>query len=223
MVIWLTGCTSGLGRALVPEFVERGHLVVGCGRNEIALQKLSTEFPQCGFFPCDVSDDSSVVDFVNEALLHAGEPDFLINNAATINEPAPLWEISAEEFDRLTAININGVANMIRHTTPLMLSNESGMIINLSSGWGRSTAPDVAPYCASKWAIEGLSQALSQEIHENVGVVALNPGVINTDMLQKCWGEGASDFPGPEQWATTAAPFILELTPRDNGKALTAP
>lgn len=223
MTIWLTGCTNGLGRALVSEFVDAGHIVVGCGRNEIALQKLSNEFPDCFFEACDVSDDASVADFVNEALLHAGEPDFLINNAAIVNDPAPLWEISAEEFDQLTAININGVANMIRHAVPLMLSNETGMIVNLSSGWGRSTSPDVAPYCASKWAIEGLSQALSQEVHENVGVVALNPGVINTDMLQKCWGNEADDFPGAEQWATTAAPFILALTPRDNGKALTAP
>ena len=223
MTIWLTGCTSGLGQALVAELSEKGHIVVGCGRNEIALQKLREEFADCCFLPCDVSDDASVVDFVNEALLQSGEPDLLINNAAVVNNPAPLWEISAEEFDQITAINLNGVANMIRHTTPLMLSNESGMIVNLSSGWGRSTSPEVAPYCASKWAIEGLSQALSQELPENVGVVALNPGVINTNMLQKCWGEGANDFPGPEQWATTAAPFILGLTPRDNGKALTAP
>lgn len=223
MIIWLTGCTAGLGRALVGEFVDRGHIVVGCGRNEIELQRLSEEFPDSHFIPCDVSDDASVVDFVNEALLQAGEPDFLINNAATINAPAPLWEISAEEFDQVTSININGVANMIRHAVPLMLSNETGMVVNLSSGWGRSTSPDVAPYCASKWAIEGLSQALSQEVHENVGVVALNPGVINTDMLQKCMGDEAHDFPGAEQWANTAAPFILALTPRDNGKALTAP
>jgi NAD(P)-dependent dehydrogenase (short-subunit alcohol dehydrogenase family) len=223
MTIWLTGCTNGLGRALVPELVERGHFVAGCGRNEIEIQKLSDEFPNCFFMACDVSDEGSVEDFVNEASVSAGEPDFLINNAAIVNQPAPLWEISAEEFDQLTSININGVANLIRHVVPLMLSNKSGMIINLSSGWGRSTSPEVAPYCASKWAIEGLTQALSQELPDNIGTVALNPGVINTEMLQKCWGNEANSFPGAQQWAITAAPFILGLTPLDNGKPLTAP
>jgi len=223
MTIWLTGCTNGLGRALVPELVDRGHVVAGCGRNEIEIQKLSDEFPDCFFVACDVSDEGSVEDFVNEASIRAGEPDFLINNAAIVNQPAPLWEISAEEFDQLTSININGVANLIRHVVPLMLSNKSGMIINLSSGWGRSTSPEVAPYCASKWAIEGLTQALSQELPDNIGTVALNPGVINTEMLQKCWGDEANNFPGAEQWAITAAPFILGLTPLDNGKPLTAP
>ena len=223
MTIWLTGCTNGLGRALVPELVDRGHVVAGCGRNEIEIQKLSDEFPDCFFVACDVSDEGSVEDFVNEASIRAGEPDFLINNAAIVNQPAPLWEISAEEFDQLTSININGVANLIRHVVPLMLSNKSGMIINLSSGWGRSTSPEVAPYCASKWAIEGLTQALSQELPDNIGTVALNPGVINTEMLQKCWGDEANNFPGAEQWAITAAPFILGLTPLDSGKPLTAP
>jgi len=223
MTIWLTGCTNGLGRALVPELVDRGHVVAGCGRNEIEIQKLSDEFPDCFFVACDVSHEGSVEDFVNEASIRAGEPDFLINNAAIVNQPAPLWEISAEEFDQLTSININGVANLIRHVVPLMLSNKSGMIINLSSGWGRSTSPEVAPYCASKWAIEGLTQALSQELPDNIGTVALNPGVINTEMLQKCWGDEANNFPGAEQWAITAAPFILGLTPLDNGKPLTAP
>lgn len=223
MTIWLTGCTNGLGRALVPELVDRGHVVAGCGRNEIEIQKLSDEFPDCFFVACDVSDEGSVEDFVNEASIRAGEPDFLINNAAIVNQPAPLWEISAEEFDQLTSININGVANLIRHVVPLMLSNKSGMIINFSSGWGRSTSPEVAPYCASKWAIEGLTQALSQELPDNIGTVALNPGVINTEMLQKCWGDEANDFPGAEQWAITAAPFILGLTPLDSGKPLTAP
>ena len=137
MTIWLTGCTNGLGRALVPELVERGHVVAGCGRNEIEIQKLSDEFPNCFFMACDVSDEGSVEDFVNEASVSAGEPDFLINNAAIVNQPAPLWEISSEEFDQITSININGVANLIRHVVPLMLSNKSGMIINLSSGWGR--------------------------------------------------------------------------------------
>jgi len=223
MTIWLTGCTSGLGGALVPEFVKAGHTVIGSGRREERLQKLSEEFPTCTFIQLDVAEEASVIDFCEKAHAVSGAPDLLINNAAIINPNRNLWEISAEEFDQLTAININGVANMIRHTTPLMIEAGSGMIVNLSSGWGRSTSPQVAPYCASKWAIEGLTQALAQELPSGLATVALNPGIINTEMLQKTFGNDSSSFPSPETWAKTAAPYILELNSSHNGQSLTAP
>ncbi|MEN8681192.1 MAG: SDR family oxidoreductase, partial [Akkermansiaceae bacterium] len=223
MTIWLTGCTSGLGRALVPEFLKAGHTVVGCGRNEIALEHLKNEFPEGHFIPCDVTSDLIVSDFCDEALAAAGAPELVINNAAIINSPAPLWEIPPQDFDQLTAVNINGTANVIRHAMPVMLAEGKGIIVNLSSGWGRSTSPEVAPYCASKWAIEGLTQSLSQELPPGMAAVALNPGIIATDMLRKCMGEEAESFPTPETWAITAAPFLTSLTPEDNGRALTAP
>lgn len=223
MTIWLTGCTSGLGRALVSEFLKAGHTVVGCGRNEIALEHLKTEFPEGHFIPCDVTQDLIVSDFCEQALKATGPPDLVINNAAIINEPAPLWEVPSEEFDQLTAVNINGTANIIRHAVPSMLANGKGIIVNLSSGWGRSTSPEVAPYCASKWAIEGLTQSLSEELPPGMAAIALNPGIIATDMLRKCMGEEAENFPTPETWAITAAPFLTSLTPAENGQALTAP
>lgn len=223
MTIWLTGCTSGLGRALVPEFLKAGHTLVGCGRNEIAVEHLKTEFPEGHFIPCDVSNDLMVSRFCEQARLATGVPDLVINNAAIINSPAPLWEISPQDFDQLTAININGTANVIRHAVPIMLAEGKGIIVNLSSGWGRSTSPEVAPYCASKWAIEGLTQSLSQELPPDMAAVALNPGIIATNMLRKCMGKEAENFPTPETWAFTAAPFLTSLKPEDNGQALTAP
>jgi NAD(P)-dependent dehydrogenase (short-subunit alcohol dehydrogenase family) len=223
MTIWLTGCTAGLGRALVPEFLKAGHLLVGCGRNEIALAHLKSEFPEAHFIPCNVANDDEVASFCEAALRATGTPDLLINNAAIINPPAPLWEIPATDFDQLTAININGTANVIRHAAPAMIAEGKGIIVNLSSGWGRSTSPEVAPYCASKWAIEGLTQALSQELPRGLGAIALNPGIIATDMLRKSFGPDAESFSSPETWAVTAAPFLTSLTPAQNGQALTAP
>ena len=149
MTIWLTGCTSGLGRALVPRFIDAGHTVVGGGRNEDSLKALRQEFPGSHFLKLDVASDSSAMAFCREASEAAGAPQLLINNAAIINSPKPLWDVTAEEFDQLTAININGVANMIRHTVPRMLESRSGVIVNLSSGWGRLVSPEVAPYCAT--------------------------------------------------------------------------
>jgi len=104
-----------------------------------------------------------------------------------------------------------------------MLPVANGVIVNLSSGWGRSTSADVAPYCASKFAIEGLTGALSQELPNGMAAIALNPGVINTQMLQSCFGEAANSHRTAKQWAVTAAPYLLSLSASDNGQSLTAP
>jgi NAD(P)-dependent dehydrogenase (short-subunit alcohol dehydrogenase family) len=95
--------------------------------------------------------------------------------------------------------------------------------VNWSSGWGRSTDAQVAPYCATKWAIEGLTQALAQELPRGMAAIALNPGIIDTAMLRSCFGESAASYPSPEAWARTAVPFLLELGHDQNGQALTAP
>ncbi|MEJ1971634.1 MAG: SDR family NAD(P)-dependent oxidoreductase [Lacunisphaera sp.] len=83
---------------------------------------------------------------------------------------------------------------------------------------GTKHVADVAPYCASKYAIEGLTQALAQELPAGMAAVPLNPGIIDTDMLRQAWSDGAASYPKAEAWAKVAAPFILGLGPRDNGK-----
>ena len=117
-------------------------------------------------------------------------------------------------------VNVAGTVNIIRAFLPGMAENGKGIIVNISSGWGRSASPNVAPYCASKWAIEGLTLALSQELPEGLGAIAVNPGVIDTDMLRICWADSAGGFQSPEEWARKAATFLLGLTASDNGKSL---
>ena len=99
----------------------------------------------------------------------------------------------------------------------------TGVIVNFSSTWGRSTSAKVAPYCASKWAVEGLTRALADEMPPGMAAVPLNPGIIDTDMLRCCFGDSASAYPSAPQWAKRAVPFLLQLGPRDNGQALTVP
>ena len=127
------------------------------------------------------------------------------------------------EFSKLIDVNVKGVANVIRAFVPAMVEKGRGVIVNFSSGWGRSTSRDVAPYCASKWAIEGLTKALAQELPPGMAAVPLNPGVINTAMLQICAGADAGNFPPATEWAERAAPFILQLGTKDNGQSLTVP
>jgi NAD(P)-dependent dehydrogenase (short-subunit alcohol dehydrogenase family) len=104
---------------------------------------------------------------------------------------------------------------------PAMVARKTGIIVNFSSGWGRTVAADVAPYCASKWAIEGLTLALAEELSRPMAAIPLNPGIIDTDMLRSCFGGTASRYPAPAKWAEKAVPFILALNSRDNGKSLT--
>ncbi len=120
-------------------------------------------------------------------------------------------------------VNLKGVANVIRHFVPAMIKRGSGVIVNFSSGWGRSTDAEVAPYCATKWAIEGLTRALAQELPAGLAAIALNPGIINTDMLRSCFGSSAAAYPTAAQWAKKAAPFLLSLNAEHNGQPLTAP
>lgn len=223
-VVVITGATRGLGRAMAEEFARLGHTVVGCGRssNELsALQKRLGEPHR--FTSVDVASDAAVAAWIRDVLGKFGPPDLLLNNAALINRNAPLWRVPAREFSDVIDVNIKGVANVIRHFVPAMVERASGVIVNFSSGWGRSTDAEVAPYCATKWAIEGLTQALAQELPRGMAAIPLNPGVIDTDMLRSCFGGSAASYPGPKEWASRAVPFLLKLGPRDNGQPLTAP
>ena len=218
--IVLTGAGRGLGLAMTEGFIERGHTVSGCGRNKEAMGELSQRFGQPHRFDAvDVADEQQVKRW-SESVLADGPPDLLINNAAVINRSQPLWEVPPTDFSRVIDVNIKGVFHILRHFVPAMVDRQQGIIVNFSSGWGRSTSPNVAPYCATKYAIEGLTLALSAELPPGMAAIPLNPGIINTEMLEVAFGPAAAEYPSPSEWAETAVPFILALRPKDNGRSL---
>jgi NAD(P)-dependent dehydrogenase (short-subunit alcohol dehydrogenase family) len=220
-LVVITGVTRGLGRAMAEAFVKHGETVAGCGRSAKAISQLSASLGEPHRFSVvDVTDDDAVAAWAREVVQKLGAPDLLLNNAAIINRNAPLWRVPAKEFSDVIDVNIKGVTNVIRHFLPAMIERGSGVIVNFSSGWGRSTDAEVAPYCATKWAIEGLTQALAQELPSGMAAMPLNPGIIDTDMLRSCFGGSSSAYPGPEQWAKRALPFLLKLGPKDNGQRL---
>ena len=222
--IVITGITRGIGRGLVEEFDRLGHKIIGCGRSVDQVSELQNALGSDHHFSAvDVTDDALVADWASKMLQAHGAPDLLINNAAIINRNSPLIDVPVSEFDAVIDINIKGVANVSRHFVPAMIERNQGVIVNLSSGWGRSTSPDVAPYCATKWAIEGLSKAMADELPSGLACVPLSPGVVNTEMLQSCFGGGADSARKPEAFAKVAAPFIIALGPKDNGQSLTVP
>jgi NAD(P)-dependent dehydrogenase (short-subunit alcohol dehydrogenase family) len=223
--IVITGISRGCGRALAEYYLAQGHRVAGCARSQEIVDELLAEHgPLHHFAAVDVSDDEAVRVWACDVLAHFGAPDLLVNNAAVIAGNAPLWDIPVHEFDAVIDVNIKGTAHVLRHFLPAMIHRQSGVVVNFSSGWGRSTSPEVSAYCASKWAIEGMTQALAQELPSGLCAVSLNPGIINTEMLQSCLGkEGAAPYPSAGTWAEAAGPYLLKLGPKDNGQALTVP
>ncbi|XP_059648303.1 NADPH-dependent pterin aldehyde reductase [Cornus florida] len=237
--VLITGVSRGIGKALALELAKRGHTIIGCSRSQDKLNSLQSELssvsssssqpPQSNpsssnkhlFMNVDVRSNSSVEELARAVMEKKGVPDIIVNNAGTINRNNRIWEVPAEEFETVIDTNLKGVANMLRHFIPLMIETKQGIIVNMSSGWGRSAAAQVAPYCASKWAVEGLTRSVAKELPSGMAIVALNPGVINTDMLASCFGSSSALYQTPESWAPKAATMILNLTMADNGASLT--
>jgi NAD(P)-dependent dehydrogenase (short-subunit alcohol dehydrogenase family) len=220
-LVVLTGVSRGLGLAMAEGLIERGHTVAGCARGKKHVEALGKRFGKPHRFDVvDVADDAQVGKWAKGVLKELGPPDLLLNNAALVNRNAQLWNVPADEFSQVIDVNIKGVFHVLRHYVPAMVERGSGVIVNFSSGWGRSTSPEVAPYCATKWAVEGLTRALAEELPSGMAAVPLNPGVIHTEMLESCFGAGAASYPSPQQWAQKAVPFLLQLGPRDNGEPL---
>ena len=222
--IVITGATKGLGRALTEQYIQLGHMVIGGGRSVNSIKLMSDSYKEnTDFQVVDISDHEQVRFWAKDVLNKFGSPDYLLNNAGIINKNASLWDVSEQEFSDVIDTNIKGIYNTIKEFVPNMIKVGKGTVVNFSSGWGRSTSPEVAPYCSSKWAVEGLSKSLAQEFPKGMISVALNPGVIDTDMLRSCWSENAGTYEQPESWAKRAAPFILNIYPKDNGASLTVP
>jgi NAD(P)-dependent dehydrogenase (short-subunit alcohol dehydrogenase family) len=222
--IVLTGCTKGLGRALVDEFVALGHTVIGCGRNPEATLDLRFSIPAPSSFDVlDVAEAKKVELWAERMLAQHGAPDLVINNAGLLTDPAPLWKQDAAKVAKLFQVNLTGVVHVIQGFVPAMIERGSGVVVNLSSGWGRSVSGEFAPYCASKWGVEGLTQALAEELPAPLAAVPLSPGVIDTAMLRQCYADAAGEYPKADAWAKVAAPYLLQLGRKDNGLSLTVP
>jgi len=219
--ILITGVSRGLGKALAEGMTAEGHRVAGCARRvNIANSNVPIDGKDYRVDAVDLADDQAVGRWISDLTTSWGVPDLVINNAAIINANQPLWQVPYADFQQLVRVNIQGVFSVIRHLVPHMINSKQGVIANLSSGWGRSVSADVASYCCSKWGIEGLTLALAEDLPDGLAAVPVNPGVINTEMLQSCFGEGANNAPSPEEWAKRAVPFFLGLSAADNGQSL---
>ncbi len=220
--IVVTGCSQGLGLALIQGFIDSGHKVSGCSRNTQRMNELREQFGEQHYFEAvDVSEPDQVYGWANNCLERQGAVDLIVNNAAIINPNANMWEVDDQQWSELININVKGVFYVSKAFLPSLIKANHGVLVNVSSGWGRSAAAEVATYCCSKWAVEGLTRSLAEEVPSGVAAIPLNPGIIHTTLLESCFGSSASHFPSPQQWAEAAVPFLLGLSAANNGQPLT--
>ncbi|MEO0795932.1 MAG: SDR family NAD(P)-dependent oxidoreductase [Verrucomicrobiota bacterium] len=220
--IVITGCTRGLGRALVDEFTRLGHRVAGCGTNGTHIAELQRQpGPTEDFSIVNVTKPKQVLHWAEDLIARHGPPDMLIANAGYMNGHGAAWELDHEEWEKSMLINVLGVANTVRAFVPFMVLAKRGVILGFSSRAGVQGFAEIAPYCASKHALEGLLKTLALELPEGMASIPVAPGAINTDILNKHWGEArASAQPDAADWAKQAAPYLLRLGPEQNGQSV---
>jgi len=201
----VTGASKGIGKALAAALRADGWEVFGAAR---------TEGP--GVLRCDVTDEAEVAGL----FARTGPVDLLVNNAAVIHEPAPLVDVPLSEWRRLLDTNVLGMVSVLKAYVPAMNARGAGTVCNLSSTWGRTVAARQAPYCATKWAVEGLSRAVAEEVAEGVVVLAVNPGVVATDMLATCFKGAIAGATPPEACAAGFLAMLRRVTPAWNGRSV---
>jgi NAD(P)-dependent dehydrogenase (short-subunit alcohol dehydrogenase family) len=222
--VLITGVSRGLGRALTDEFAQQGHVVTGCARTPAAIHELARAYREPHRFDVvDVADGDQVAAWAKVTLLRSEPPDLMIHCAAVMGTSALLWESDPEEVTTLIDVNVKGLYFVVRSFLPAMVERGSGIIVSMSARWGRTTSPQLAPFCATKWALEGMTRALADELPYGLAAVPLDPGLVRTEMLETLLPGQTSPYPSPQEWAKAAVPFLLELSPADNGDPLTVP
>lgn len=221
----ITGISSGLGLALARALLKAGHKVEGCGRRQDPIP--ASEADGYGnrylYRQLDIMDFDAVCDWASDIQNPERPIDFLIHNAALIHTNANLWEIDREQLNNVLQVNVMGTFNVLQAFVPGMLSEGRGMIITLSSGAGRMGISQISGYCASKWAVEGLTKSLAEELPNGMAAFPMSPGMVDTDMLRRNFGEVAGNYQKADAWAEAAVPFILSLDPGQSGESITTP
>eukprot|EP01061_Rhynchopus_euleeides_P005377 TRINITY_DN14634_c0_g1_i1.p1 TRINITY_DN14634_c0_g1~~TRINITY_DN14634_c0_g1_i1.p1 ORF type:complete len:279 (+),score=102.65 TRINITY_DN14634_c0_g1_i1:76-837(+) len=206
--------------------------VVAGGRDSRLLKAMKTELKDFHFYALDVLDSEGIDAFASRVASVHGAPNVVINAVGVSAPPAAFEQMSAASFDSQIDTIVKGTANLCRGLLPLMKSpplkqaqqGYEGVLVNFTSNWGRTTVGGHSALCAAKWAVEGLSKSVAQELPSHLACIPLNPGTINTRGLTELLGtERSSEAISTAEWAAAAMPFILSLGPRDTGRSLTCP
>jgi len=181
-LFFITGVSSGFGRALAEEALKAGHRVAGTVRNQQAKQEFDALVPgrSTGWI-LDVTDFDAIAPLADIVERETGPVDVLVNNAGYghegIMEESPLSEV-LHQFD----VNVFGAVAVIKAFLPAFRARRAGHILNVTSMGGFITMPGISYYCGSKFALQGISETLTKELKPfNIAVTAIQPGSFRTD------------------------------------------
>ena len=208
----VTGGTKGIGRAIAESLVKAGVNVSLSARHEHDIERAVAELNEAGSgraagFFCDVRDDAQVKAFFAQTVEQFGGVDILINNAG-IGMFETVELMSAEDFRAVIETNVCGVFYCCHEAIPLMKQRGGGYIINISSLAGTNAHPRMAAYNASKFGLNGFSEALMQEVrHDNIKVSYIMPGSVNTEF----GGDEPSDEKSWQLQPADVAKTVMDL------------
>lgn len=203
MVWFVTGASTGFGRAFCEHALARGHSVVATARDPRRLADLVASAPErVAAIALDVDRPGAAEAAVAEALARFGRLDVVINNAG-FGSVGAVEETSDGELRAQMETNFFGAAAVIRAVLPTLRAQRSGAIVNLTSMGGQVSYPGFGSYCASKFALEGLSEALAGELRPfGIKVLILEPGAFRTDFA----GSALRRMPPLEAYAEVVGP-----------------
>ncbi|MEV6238197.1 SDR family oxidoreductase [Lentzea sp. NPDC051838] len=185
--VLITGASRGIGRAIALELVRRGHRVIATARQPEDLADLPADLR----LRLDVTDQASV----DEAVRAAGEVDVLVSNAGTTVR-APLESVPIAEVENLFQLNTFGALRVAQAVLPSMRERGSGRLVFVSSVQGRVVLPIIAPYGASKWALEAIAEGLAIEAgHFGVKVSIVQPGAVSSGGAERAKSFFTDDDP----------------------------
>ena len=183
-IVLITGASSGIGEATARHLAAQGYRVVMGARRTERLEQIASQISETGgsaeFRALDVTDLADMQAFVAFAQDKFGAVDVLVNNAGVMPLSA-LHELKVEEWNRMIDVNVRGVLHGIAAVLPAMRERKSGQIINVSSVGAHQVSPTAAVYCATKFAVNAISEGLRQE-NPDVRVTVISPGVVESEL-----------------------------------------
>ncbi len=184
------GATSGIGRATALAFAQAGADVVAAGLGDDQGREVEAAIKAIGvdalFVPADVTREADVQAVMERAEARFGRIHAAVNNAGVECAYGPVQDRSAEEFDRIIAVNLRGIFFGLRHQIPHMLRHGGGAIVNTASQAGLTGLANVAIYTASKHGVVGLTKSASLEVAaSNIRINAVAPGPVDTGLLHR--------------------------------------
>ncbi len=218
--IIVTGSGRGIGRYIAKRLGREGANIVLTARTEEDIKKVGEEIKSEGgesiFIRGDVTREKNVKKVINKAIKKFGKVDVLVNNAGA-GLRKYLRETDVQEFEEIMDVNVKGVFLYMKNIIPEM-EKQGGLIINISSGAGKTGIPTLAAYCASKFAVIGLTEAAAGEV-ENIKIVALCPGSVDAGMFRRLFPGEKADL-APEDVAEKVADICIHPEKYRSGQSV---